>query len=146
MLIDQPQARGTVAVLNGLADMVELWRIALEDRGFVVVSAELDDVRRGVVDLKTFLEAHDPIVVVFDVTPPYDRTWQYLNHLRTVGPLKGRRLVLTTTNERRLRELVTTSEAIIEIFGKPFDLAQTVAAVERAAREASAERGDTPSG
>ena len=36
------RARGTVAVLNGLADMVELWRIALESRGFVVVSAELD--------------------------------------------------------------------------------------------------------
>ena len=127
------RARGTVAVLNGLADMVELWRIALESRGFVVVSAELDDIRRGQTDLRAFLEAHDPKVVIFDITPPYDRSWQYLDQLRRIGPLKGRKIVLTTTNERRLRELVSTSEPVIEIFGKPFDLELTVEAVERAA-------------
>jgi DNA-binding NtrC family response regulator len=120
-------------VLNGLADMVELWRIALETKGFVVVSAELDDIRRGLTDLKAFMEAHNPKVVIFDITPPYERTWQYLDQLRTTGPLKGRKIVLTTTNERRLRELVSTSETVIEIFGKPFDLELTVAAVERAA-------------
>lgn len=129
----ETRARGTVAVLNGLADMVELWRIALETRGFVVVSAELDDIRRGLTNLKAFMEAHNPKVVIFDVTPPYDRSWQYLDQLRTTGPLKGRKIVLTTTNERRLRELVSTSEPVIEIFGKPFDLELTVAAVERAA-------------
>jgi DNA-binding NtrC family response regulator len=131
--MSQPRARGTVAVLNGLADMVELWRIALETRGFVVVSAELDDIRRGITDLKAFLDAHDPRVVIYDITPPYERSWQYLDQLRTVGPLKGRRLVLTSTNERRLRELVALSEPVIEIFGKPFDLDMTVQAVERAA-------------
>jgi len=131
--LTETRARGTVAVLNGLADMVELWRIALETRGFVVVSAELDDIRRGLTNLKAFMEAHNPKVVIFDVTPPYDRSWQYLDQLRTTGPLKGRKIVLTTTNERRLRELVSTSEPVIEIFGKPFDLELTVAAVERAA-------------
>jgi DNA-binding NtrC family response regulator len=137
-------ARGTVAVLNGLADMVELWRIALESRGFVVVSAELDDVRRGLTDLKAFLEAHDPKVIIFDITPPYERSWQYLDQLRRIGPLKGRKIVLTTTNERRLRELVSTSEPVIEVFGKPFDLELTVEAVERAAMAGGEEGSPSP--
>jgi DNA-binding NtrC family response regulator len=125
----------TVAVLNGLADIVELWRLSLEDRGFIVVSATLDDIRRGGSDLKALIEAHDPCVVIYDITPPYDRSWQYLEHLRTAGPLKGRRLVLTTTNERRVRELIGSQEPIIEIFGKPYDLEQVLAAVERAAAD-----------
>jgi hypothetical protein len=47
--------------------------------------------------------------------------------------LKGRPIVLTTTNEKRLREFVSTSEPVIEIFGKPYDMKEVTAAVRRAA-------------
>ena len=108
-------------------------RIALEDEGFAVVTANVDEVRRGAGDLKALIDAHAPVAVVYDVAPPYDRSWLYLEALRSTGALKGMPLVLTTTNDHRLRELVGTSEPVVEIFGKPSDLGQLVAAVHRAA-------------
>jgi hypothetical protein len=40
--------------------------------------------------------------------------------------------VVTTTNERRLREIVGTDRQVLEIVGKPYDLDQIVKAVEAA--------------
>jgi DNA-binding response OmpR family regulator len=113
--------------------MMDLMRLVLEQEGFAAVTADPDHARLGEMDLKALLEAHAPVVVVYDVAPPYDRSWLYLEALRTSGLLKGVPIVLTTTNEHRLRELVATSEPVIEVFGKPFDLGELVAAVRRAA-------------
>ena len=83
-------------------------------------------------DLKGFVDAHQPVAVVYDVQPPYDVNWRYLEALRTSGALKGLPVVVTTTNEKRLREFVDTTEPMIEIFGKPYDMKEVVAAVRRA--------------
>jgi CheY-like chemotaxis protein len=128
-----PGPRHTILVLNGYQDLIDLLRLVLEDAGFAVGSANVDDVRRGEVDLKALVELHVPRVVVYDVSPPYERSWLYLEAMRSTGPLRNVPLVLTTTNEKRLRELVATSEPILEVFGKPFDLGQVVEAVRRAA-------------
>jgi CheY-like chemotaxis protein len=105
---------------------------ALQDEGFATVAADVDEALRGGV-LKMLMDLHAPVVVVYDVAPPYDRSWLSLEALRSTGPLKNIPLVLTTTNDRRLRELVATSEPLVEILGKPTDLGQLVAAVHRAA-------------
>jgi DNA-binding response OmpR family regulator len=121
-----------VLVMNGMQDMVELFRIYLEQDGWAVVSAQADEARRGAIDLPGFVNAHDPAAIVYDVQPPYDVNWRYLEGLRTSGAFKGRPVVITTTNEKRLREIVSTAEPLIEIFGKPYDMNEVVAAVRRA--------------
>ncbi len=122
-----------VLVMNGMQDMVELFRMYLEQDGWAVISAQADEARRGDVNLQGVVDAHDPAVIVYDVQPPYDINWRYLEGLRTSGAFKGRPVVITTTNEKRLREFVASGEPVIEIFGKPYDMNEVVTAVRRAA-------------
>jgi CheY-like chemotaxis protein len=123
-----------VAIFNTSDDVVELLRIMIEQAGFVAVTGHIDDIKRGKLDLATFVEQHDPKVILYDVAPPYERTWAFLEHLRSQPPLKGRQFVLTTTNIARVREAVGTAENVYEIVGKPFDLDAIVRAVKEASR------------
>lgn len=58
----------------------------------------------------------------------------FMHHMRDTPELKGIPFVVTTTNERRLREIVETEVAVYEIVGKPYDLTQIVHAVQSAIR------------
>jgi DNA-binding NarL/FixJ family response regulator len=128
---DRPRV---VLVVNGMQDMTELMRIRLEQDGWSVVSASLDELRRGEVDGKALVEAHDPAVIVCDISPPFDIHWRYVEGLRRVGPFNGRPLVVTTPNEPRLREVVPSADPAIEVYGKSDDIEQVCAAVRKAAR------------
>jgi response regulator RpfG family c-di-GMP phosphodiesterase len=123
-----------VAVFNSSDDIVELLRILLEQAGFAVVSGHIDEIKKGKIDLQTFVQQHDPRVIVYDISPPYDRNWTFLEHLRARPPLEGRQFVLTTTNVKWVRECVGPSEHVYEIVGKPLDLDQIVGAVKEASR------------
>jgi CheY-like chemotaxis protein len=122
----------TVAVLKANDDVVELLRIVFEQRGFAVVSTHVESVKRGEVDLASFVRQHRPAVVVYDIPPPYDRQWTFMNQLASMPGLTDIPFVVTTTNEKRLREIAGTDEQVLEIVDKPYDLDQIVQAVEAA--------------
>ena len=130
-----------VAVLNSNDDLVELLRDVLEKAGFVTVTGHVDDVKRGNLDLIHFVEQHDPRVIVYDLVPPYDRSWNYLDLLRDSKPLRGRPLVLTSVNPARAREVVGESEMVYEVVGKAADLDQIVTAVREASKSRPTPRG-----
>jgi DNA-binding response OmpR family regulator len=121
-----------VAIFNSNDDVVEMLRYALETSGFVVVSGHVDAIRRGATSLSEFVEAHDPGAIIYDIVPPYDRSWRFLEHLRASFPMHGRRFVLTSTNAKRVREIVGTHEDVHEIVGKPYDIDEIVNAVRGA--------------
>jgi response regulator RpfG family c-di-GMP phosphodiesterase len=123
-----------VAIFNTSDDVVEMLRIVIEQAGFAVVTGHIDEIKKAKIDLQNFVEQHDPKVIVYDVAPPYERTWTFLEHLRSRPPLKGRQFVLTTTNIARVREAVGPAENIYEIVGKPFDLDLIVRAVKEASK------------
>lgn len=120
-----------VAVLNTSDDIVELLTIVLEQAGLVVISAHLDEIRRGSVSLADFVTEHDPQLLVYDVSPPYDRSWRFLEHIRQSPVMRGRTFVITTTNVARLREIAGDASDVHEIVGKPYDIDEIRDAVLR---------------
>ena len=130
-----------VAILNSNDDLVEMLRHLLEQIGFVTVTGHIDDVRRGELDLVNFVKQHEPNVIVYDLVPPYDRSWNYLHLLRESEPLRGRPFVLTSVNATRAREVVGDSEMVYEVVGKQVDLDAIVAAVRGASKARPTPRG-----
>ena len=120
----------TVAVINSNSDTVELLRVALQQAGFQSVTGHIEDIKRGVLDFSRFLAEHDPRAVIYDIPPPYDQNWKFLQLLRTTDAMRDRVVVVTTTHKAHLEELVGPTDAI-EIVGKPYDLDQIIGAVRR---------------
>jgi CheY-like chemotaxis protein len=127
-------ARGPVAaVINTSPDTVDLLKDALERAGFIVVTSYTHDIRDGTLDVEAFLRVHRPHVIVYDIAPPYDRNWEFLQHLRT-SVMSGFRFVLTTTNPGRIEALANRDEKVYEVVGKADDLEAIVRATKEAAR------------
>ncbi len=119
-----------VAVINSNADTVEMLRLILQEHGFECVTAHTDEIKRGTLDFPRFLQEHDPRAIVYDIPPPYDQNWTFVNLLRTSEAMRGRALIVTTTHKGNLETLVGPTDAI-EIIGKPYDLDQIIKAVQR---------------
>jgi DNA-binding response OmpR family regulator len=131
-----------IGVLNSSEDTVEMLRMYLELEGFIVVSAHVHAIRRGEQTIGEAIAEHKPAVIIYDVAPPYDRTWLFYEHLRALEALQGCRWVITSTNPQRLKELAPDSRDldVWEIVGKPYDLQQVVEAVKAEVAK-SAQRG-----
>ncbi|HVX41712.1 MAG TPA: hypothetical protein VHB25_19280 [Gemmatimonadaceae bacterium] len=123
-----------VAVVNTNPDIVRLLRIELERAGFIVLVMHIEEIKRGEANVESFLRQHDPRVIVYDVAPPYDLNWRFLDHLRRSTLFGGRQFVLTSVNVERVRKIVGTDETVFEVAGEPQDLDQVLRAVREAAR------------
>jgi response regulator RpfG family c-di-GMP phosphodiesterase len=121
-----------VLVINTNLDTVELLRLVLEDAGFVVLSGFVDELKRGELDLRQLLMDRPPHCLLFDIAPPYDRQWRFLQTLREHPLLVRVPLVVTSTNPKRAKEQAATDTDILEIIGKPYDLDQILGAVRHA--------------
>ena len=128
--MSSPKYDEVVAVINSSEDTVEMVRLCLIDAGFTsVVEGHVRDFKTGAADATEYLRRYDPAVLVYDVSIPYDQNWNFLRLLLDSASMRGRKVIVTTTNKKRLEELVGPTEAI-EIVGKPYDLEQIVKAVK----------------
>ena len=120
-----------IAVINSNEDTVEMLRTCLNTHGFTsVVTAHVREIRDGATDFLEFVRTHQPHLFVYDISIPYDRNWRFLDFLRSSDVMKGRAVVVTTTNKAALDKMVGPNEAM-EIVGKPYDIEQIVGAVKR---------------
>lgn len=123
----------TVAVINSNDDTVEMLRYALQSAGFnSVITGHVHDFKTGSEDFARYLQTHDPRVLVYDVSIPYDKNWTFLRQMLDLEHMRGRKIVVTTTNKKRLDEIVGPNDAF-EIVGKPYDIDRIVEAVKTAA-------------
>lgn len=123
-----------VAIFNTSDDLVEMLRVTFEQAGLVAVSGHVDDLRRGKLDLASFMRQHDPQVILYDIAPPYDQHWRFLRMIRESPEMRERQFVLTSSNATQVHEIVGTREPVYEIVGKPYDLEQITRAVKEASR------------
>src|SRR5688572_27871104 len=128
------QTPTVVAIVNTNPDLVRIMRYSLERAGFVVFEIHIEDIRLGEANVDSFLRQHDPKVIVYDLAPPYDMNWRFLDHLRTSTAFKGCQFVLTSVNVRHAEEIVRGDESVYEILGEEKDSAEDVRAVKEASR------------
>ena len=119
----------TVAIINSSEEIIETLQLLLDEAGYHTVGAHVLDFKKGKRDFVAFCQEQNPQVILFDIAPPYEENWKFLQLLRDTKEVEGRTLIMTTTNKVRLEQLVGPTDAL-EIVGKPFDLDEIVRSVK----------------
>jgi len=126
-----------VALFNASDDTVDMVQRMLAAAGLhCLVGCRFADLKKGIVNFAGYLRQHDPDVVIFDISPPYQQNWAFFATFRDDLAMQGRGLVLTTTNKDRLDEVAGQDSCAIEVVGKPYDLDQIMTAVIAALAQA----------
>jgi hypothetical protein len=129
---------GIVALFNASDDTIDMIQALLKEAGEAqsLVWCHFADLKKGVVDFKRYLEKHNPEVVIFDISPPYDANWKFYKTMRDDKAMQGRGSVLTTTNKNRLDEVLGSDSKALEVVGLPKDLQQIRAEIAVQTRKA----------
>jgi DNA-binding response OmpR family regulator len=131
-------SEGIVALFNASDDTVDMVQKLLTDAGNAqtLIWCHFADLKKGIVDFSKFIEKHNPEVVIFDISPPYDENWQFFKKMRDSKAMKDRGLILTTTNKARLDEVLCEDSYAVEVVGRPKDLQQIDDAIKSESRKA----------
>jgi hypothetical protein len=134
-------SNGIVALFNASDDTIDMVQDILNkgDSAQTLVWCHFADLKKGIVDVAKWLSKHNPEVVIFDISPPYDENWKYFKTMRDSHEMRGRGLVLTTTNKSRLDEVLGSDSHALEVVGRARDIEQIrteIAAQTQKAREA----------
>ena len=135
-------AQGIVALFNASDDTIDMVQKLLTDSGRdqTLIWCHFADLKKGVIDFGKYMDKHNPEVVIFDLSPPYDENWRFFKTMRDAKTMKGRGVVLTTTNKNRLDEVLGEDSHALEVVGKSKDLQQIDAAIKAETRKAEALR------
>jgi DNA-binding response OmpR family regulator len=122
----QKTSEGIVALFNASDDTIDMIQTILKEgeRAQTLVWCHFADLKKGIVDFGKYVAKHNPEVVVFDISPPYDENWKFYKTMRDSDVMRGRGSVLTTTNKNRLDEVLGTDSHALEVVGKPEDMKQ----------------------
>jgi DNA-binding response OmpR family regulator len=135
-------AEGVVALFNASDDTIDMVQNLLTASASdqTLIWCHFADLKKGIVDFAKYMDKHNPEVVIFDLSPPYDENWRFFKTMRDARTMKGRGVVLTTTNKNRLDEVLGEDSHALEVVGKPKDLQQIDAAIKAETRKAEAAR------
>ena len=135
-------APGIVALFNASDDTVDMVQNLLTASGGsqTLIWCHFADLKKGIVNFEKYMERHNPEVVIFDLSPPYDENWRFFKTMREAQTMQGRGMVLTTTNKNRLDEVLGEDSHALEVVGRPKDLQQIDTAIKSETRKAEAAR------
>ena len=127
-----PRRRLRIVVLNDSALLLEMLCHWLEMHGHHCDTALLAYTPQAQEEVGRFIQKRRPDVVIHDVGPPYDSSWDLLEAIRISPALQSQPFVITTSNKPKLEHAVGAAPAI-EIGGRDTDLRRVLKAVEAAA-------------
>jgi len=135
-------AKGIVALFNASDDTIDMVQRLLAASGGdqTLIWCHFTDLKKGIVDFGKYMDKHNPEVVIFDLSPPYDENWRFFKTMRDAKTMEGRGVVLTTTNKNRLDEVLGEDSNALEVVGRTLDLQQIDAAIKVETRKAEAAR------
>src|SRR6202158_5569550 len=135
-------AEGIVALFNASDDTIDMvQRLLTASSGDqTLIWCHFADLKKGIVDFRKYMDKHNPEVVIFDVSPPYDENWRFFKTMRDAKTMKGRGVVLTTTNKARLDEVLGEDSHALEVVGRPRDLREIDNAIKAETRGAETAR------
>ena len=135
-------AEGIVALFNASDDTIDMVQKLLTDAGNeqTLIWCHFADLKKGIVDFGKYMEKHNPEVVIFDISPPYDENWKFFKTMRDDKTMSGRGVVLTTTNKNRLDEVLGQDSGALEVVGNAKDLQLIDAAIKAETVKADAAR------
>lgn len=135
-------APGIVALFNASDDTIDMIQKLLTESGGdqTLIWCHFADLKKGIVNFEKYMERHNPEVVIFDLSPPYDENWRFFKTMRDAKTMQGRGMVLTTTNKNRLDEVLGEDSHALEVVGRPKDLQQIDTAIKSETRKAEAAR------
>src|SRR5580692_2526773 len=135
-------AEGIVALFNASDDTIDMIQGLLTKSGSdqTLIWCHFADLKKGIVDFDKYMDKHNPEVVIFDLSPPYDENWKFFKTMRDAKTMKGRGVVLTTTNKARLDEVLGEDSHALEVVGRPRDLQQIDVAIKAETRKAETAR------
>ena len=125
-------AEGVVALFNASDDTIDMVQKLLtgSGRAQVLIWCHFADLKKGIIDFGKYMEKHNPEVVIFDLSPPYDENWRFFKTMRDSKTMLGRGSVLTTTNKNRLDEVLGEDSHALEVVGRPKDLHEIDTAIK----------------
>lgn len=121
-----------ITVINSDRDTIEGLATALRDSGYTV--STLCTRGKSHDEVADFLRDEDPIVIVYDIGPPYTAAMAHWENLRRSHEARGKSFVLTTTG--RGIEVGRFGEKHTELIEKPCGFDEVTAAVDRAVMRA----------
>jgi DNA-binding response OmpR family regulator len=135
-------AQGVVALFNASDDTIDMVQKLLTTSGSdqTLIWCHFADLKKGIVDFGRYMDKHNPEVVIFDLSPPYDENWHFFKTMRDAKTMKGRGVVLTTTNKNRLDEVLGEDSHALEVVGRSRDLQLIDAAIKAETRKAETVR------
>jgi hypothetical protein len=133
---------GVVALFNASDDTIDMIQglLTKADSGQTLIWCHFADLKKGVVDFERYIGKHNPEVVIFDLSPPYDENWTYFKKMRDADVMQNRGIVLTTTNKDRLDEVLGSDSYALEVVGRPKDLGMIDGAIRSETHKAGAAR------
>ncbi len=119
-----------VAVINSTMDIVDILELCLQNEGYNTVGGLIPEFKRGQRNMLSFMEEHNPDLIIWDIAPPYEQNVVFLEMVQNLKVMEGMKWVYTTTNKAALKQFSEKFKAM-EIIGKPMDLEIIIDAVKK---------------
>jgi hypothetical protein len=124
-------APGVVALIKASDDTVDMIQKILTEinDAQTLVWCHFAELKKGIINFEKYIGDHNPEVVIFVISHPYHENWHFFEMIRNSDALRGRGLVLMTTNKARLDEASGSDSKALEMVGLAKDLKEIKAEI-----------------